>query len=243
MGLLERDALLHALELHLATATAGQGSLVLVVGEAGVGKTALVDAFCRRPGTKAAILRGGCDAMRTAAPLSPVFDIAATHRARIAELLADNAPRHQVFAAFLELLSPPRGANIVVIEDVHWADEATLDLLVFLGRRAAAARSLVVVTLRDDAHRNSHLRSVLGVLATAPSVHRLEVPPLSRRAVAELATPYAVDPDQLYDITGGNPFFLREVLASPDSAVPPSVRDAVLARVARLSPRLSQCWR
>jgi DNA-binding CsgD family transcriptional regulator/tetratricopeptide (TPR) repeat protein len=237
VGLLERDALLHALELRLAAASAGQGSLVLVVGEAGVGKTALVDAFCRQHGTRSAILWGGCDAMRTAAPLSPIFDIAASHRGRIADLLAGNAPRHQVFGAFLELLSPPRGTSIVVIEDVHWADEATLDLLVFLGRRTAGTRSLVAVTLRDDAQRNSPLQRVLGVLASAPSLHRLEVPPLSRRAVAELATPYAVDPEHLYGITGGNPFFVREVLASPDSAVPPSVRDAVLARVARLSPR------
>ena len=235
MRLLEREALLRALDVRLTAATSGQGSLVLVVGEAGVGKTALVDAFCRRHETRSAILRGGCDAMRTAAPLGPVVDIAGTHRGRIAELLADNAPRHQVFTAFLELLSPPRGANVVVIEDAHWADEATMDLLVFLGRRAGGARSVVVVTVRDDGHRDSPLRSVLGVLATAPSVHRLDVPPLSRSAVSELAAPHAVDPGHLYEITGGNPFFVKEVLGNPGAALPPSIRDAVLARVARLS--------
>ncbi len=234
--LLERDALLHMLDVRLAAARSGQGSVVLVIGEAGVGKTALVDAFCRRHETRAAIFRGGCDAMRTAAPLGPVLDIAATHRGRIAELLADNAPRQQLFTAFLDVLSPPRGANVVVIEDAHWADEATLDLLVFLGRRAAGARSVVVVTLRDDGHRDSPLRSVLGVLATAPSVHRLDVPPLSRQAVAELATPHAVDSDHVYDITGGNPFFVTELLGNPGPVPPPSVRDAVLARVARMSP-------
>jgi DNA-binding CsgD family transcriptional regulator len=234
--LLERDALLHALDGRMAPATTGHGSIVLVVGEAGVGKSALVAEFCRRYQSRATILRGGCDSMRTATPLGPVLDIAASHRGRIAGLVTDSAPRHQVFTEFLAVLTPPRGANIVVIEDVHWADEATLDLLVFLGRRVGTTRSVVVTTLRDDGHRDSPVRRVLGVLATAPDVHRLEVPPLSRGAVAELAAPHAVDPNHVYDLTGGNPFFVMEVLGTPGAALPPSVRDAVLARVSRLSP-------
>ena len=202
-----------------------------LAGEAGVGKSALVDELCRRHAATATILRGRCDAMGTAQPLGPVHDIARS-APPLADVLAAELPRHRVFSVFLDLLTPPRGAVIVVLEDVHWADEATLDLLVFLGRRVADTHALVVATFRDDtAHP---LRTVLGMLATASAVHRFEVPPLTRAAVAVLAGERG-DPDRLYDITGGNPFFVTEVLDAPSAGVPPTVSDAVFARTAGLS--------
>src|SRR5438132_12864978 len=94
------------------------------------------------------------------------------------------------FNKFLDLLSPAGDAALAVFEDVHWADEATLDLLVFLGRRVTQTRALVLVTFREDEVGPSHpLRTVLGDLATAESVQRMTVPPLSRAAVAALAGP------------------------------------------------------
>lgn len=154
----------------------------------------------------------------------------------LARVIAADAPRHTIFIAVLDLLSRPP-VTVAVIEDVHWADEATLDLLLYLGRRIADTHAMVIAAFREDEVGRGHpLRVVLGDLATTRSVHRLAVPPLTRAGVAELATSAGFEPDHLYAVTGGNPFFVTEVLATPDQAVPPNVRDAVLARAARLSP-------
>ncbi len=128
------------------------------------------------------------------------------------------------------------GDTAVVIEDVHWADEATFDVLGLLGRRVESLGALVIVTYRTDELSRTHpLRIVLGDLATAAGVRRLRLGPLSEAAVAELAFAGGVDADELYAKTAGNPFFVTEVLACGSGAVPATVRDAVLARAARLS--------
>jgi predicted ATPase len=126
---------------------------------------------------------------------------------------------------------------VLVIEDVHWADEATLDLIRFLARRLGPAPTMLIVTYRDDEVGSLHpMQLVAGDLATSVLVRRLRLAPLSRQGVAVLAGPHGVDPDALYETTGGNPFFVTEVLAADDAAIPATVLDAVLARAARLSP-------
>jgi DNA-binding CsgD family transcriptional regulator/tetratricopeptide (TPR) repeat protein len=236
MALLERQPLLASLAAQLADATHGRGSMVLVMGEAGAGKTSLARAFCAEQAAATTVLWGSCDALRTPRPLGPLRDIARTAGGALADLVAADAPRHQVFTAFLDLLAA-QPATVVVVEDVHWADEATLDLLLFVGRRVTDTRAVVIATLRDDeVGRDHRLRVVLGDLATARSVRRLAVPPLSRAAVRSLALSHSHDPDAVYEVTNGNPFFVTEVLGQPDRGVPATVRDAVLARAARLSP-------
>ena len=124
---------------------------------------------------------------------------------------------------------------LVVLEDLHWADEATLDVVRLVGRRIATVRALVVVTYREDELDRAHpLRLVLGDIGSGERVARLEVQRLSADAVALLAAPGNVDPDELYRKTWGNPFFVTEALAAPDLAIPNTVRDAVLARASRL---------
>ena len=126
--------------------------------------------------------------------------------------------------------------TILVLEDMHAADEATLDVLALLGRRIQASSALVIVSYRDDELDRTHpLRLVLGELATQEAVDRLPVTPLSPAAIAAIAEPYGVDAQELYRTTGGNPFFVTEALAAP-GPIPQTVRDAVLARAARLSP-------
>jgi tetratricopeptide (TPR) repeat protein len=238
--LVEREALLATLEACLAEARGGSGSMVFLTGEAGIGKSALARRFSADHVADARVLWGSCEALRTPGPLGPLWDIARTVGGDVARLLTTGAARHAVFTAFLDLLAPPhteRRAVLVVVEDVHWADEATLDLLLFLGRRAADTNAVVVVTFRDDEVARDHpLRVVLGDLATTRSVRRLTIPPLSREAVGHLAVPSQMDADELYRVTNGNPFFVTEVLAEPDHAVPATIRDAVLARAARLTP-------
>jgi DNA-binding CsgD family transcriptional regulator/tetratricopeptide (TPR) repeat protein len=232
--LLEREALLESLREVHACAIGGAGCIVFVSGEAGAGKSALVRRFCDALPVDAAVYYGFCDAFRAPRALGPLHDIARSGLDGLSELLAAGQDQHIVFSEFLDLLGAR--PSVTVIEDIHWADEATLDLLVFLGRRVAELPCMVMVTLRSDEVSGHHpLRRVLGDLATARSVRRLSVPPLSQAAVAELAEPAGRDAASLYAVTGGNPFFVTEALGAPGQRVPATVRDAVLARAARLS--------
>jgi DNA-binding CsgD family transcriptional regulator/tetratricopeptide (TPR) repeat protein len=209
--LLEREAFLDVL--------AGPfGRLVLIGGEAGVGKTALVRAFThdRR------VLWGACDPLHTPRPLGPLVDIG----------LRETSPP-ALAATLLDRLRDEPG-TVLVLEDVHWADEGTLDVLRLLGRRIEGVPALAIATFRDD--EPAPLRVVLGELATASGVERIKLPPLSREGVRTLAEPHGVDADDLHRSTGGNPFYVTEVLSAPGAEIPATVRDAVLARAARLSP-------
>jgi DNA-binding NarL/FixJ family response regulator len=231
--LLERANELEALASALAAVTeTGRGRLVLVAGEAGIGKTALLHAFSAGlPGVR--VLSGACEALHTARPLGPLLDVAAETRGELADLVEGGAGPSDVLTALLDELrrSPP---TVVVLEDLHWADDATLDLLRLLARRVATVPALVAVTYRDDELERDHaLRVALGELPHA-AVTRLALAPLSARAVASLARPHGVDADELHGRTAGNPFYVTEALAAGGATVPDSVRDAVLARAARL---------
>jgi DNA-binding CsgD family transcriptional regulator/tetratricopeptide (TPR) repeat protein len=231
--LLERDAQLAVLDEAFAQVQDGQGRLVFVSGEAGVGKSALVRGFCAGVPGATSVLSGACDGLWTPRPLGPFSDIAAAVGGRVEQVVTGQEPVQAVFEALVEELRP--GANaVLVIEDVHWADEATLDVIRLLGRRLERLGALVVATYRSDELARTHpLRIVLGDVATAPGVIRLPLDPLSPEAVAELARPYGVNVDDLYAKTAGNPFFVTEALAG-GGVLPVTVRDAVLARSARL---------
>ena len=234
--LLERAEQLAALTASLDAVNAeGTGRLVLVGGEAGVGKTVLLQAFCEGVRPPARTLWGACDGLLTPGPLGPLFDLAEVTGGELAELVSREARPHEVTAALVRELAGSR-ATVVVVEDLHWADEATLDVLRLLARKVEAVPALVIASYRDDALDRAHpLTLVLGELATARAVTRLAVPPLSADAVGALAEPHAIDREELFRQTNGNPFFVTEVLAAGTAEIPPTVRDAVLARVARLS--------
>jgi DNA-binding CsgD family transcriptional regulator len=211
------------------------GRVALVSGEAGIGKSALVRRFCGDAGRP--VLWGGCDAMSTPLPLGPLRDMAQAAGGMLAAALASGSPRHEVFAAFLRALSAEPA--VAVVEDAHWADKATLDLLGYAARRISGTRSVLVVTYRDDELGPGHpLLALLGALATDRSVLRLPLAPLSADGVAQLCRNEAgagdADAAALHALTGGNPFFVTEALAEPGQPVPASVRDAVLARAASL---------
>ena len=209
---------------------------MLVAGEAGVGKTVLLRRFCARHAGTARILWGECDGLFTLSPLGPLVDIAEVTGGELADLVADGAPPHAVAAAVLRDLAG-RVPAIVVFEDVHWADDATLDVLRLLGRRISAVPALVVASYRDDELDRGHpLRIALGELSRGEATDRLRLVPLSMEAVAELAEPHGVDAAELHRRTAGNPFFVTEALAAGGVELPTTVRDAVLARVAPLSP-------
>ena len=233
--LLEREAQLAALASYAGEARKAQGRLVLVAGEAGVGKSALVEQV-QRDLPEAAWFWGACDGLFTPRPLGPLFDIAAKLGGELLELCRADAPRADLFAALLRQVSEPGGLRVLVVEDIHWADEATIDLLRFLGRRIRDATVLLIVTYRDDGlSATDPLRMALGDLATQRSVRRIGLAPLSANATAVLAGGQGLDAAALYRLTGGNPFYVTEVVQSGMGEIPISARDAVLARVSRLN--------
>ena len=236
MELLEREQFFDELEAILSGVAAGNGRLVLVSGEAGIGKTSVVERFAEAHHQNARVLWGACDALFTPRPLGPLYDIAHQTQSNLTALLEEEAPRASIFSAVLDELEDGRAPTVAIMEDVHWADEATLDLLKFLGRRINRTNAMVVVTYRDDEVGADHpLRLVLGDLPHR-SVTRLRLLPLSQAAVNTLAERAGRPIEDLYAVTGGNPFFVTEALASKERGVPVTVSDAVLSRAARLSP-------
>lgn len=233
-SLLERQQCLDDLARWLFT-TAGGGCIALVDGEAGIGKTALVREFTARQ-TGRRILWGACDDLFTPRALAPLHDIARQAKGTLLEAINSNANRDVIFNAVLDDLE--RGAPAtVVFEDLQWADEATLDLLKFLGRRIDRTRAMLVITYRGDEIGPSHpLRSVIGDLPRA-HIRRMTPGLLSEQSVAKLARQAGLPPANIHALTGGNPLLVMEVLGAGTSPVPVAVRDSVLARVLRLSPQ------
>jgi DNA-binding CsgD family transcriptional regulator len=213
-----------------------RGRLLMVSGEAGVGKSTLVQRFGVDVARTARVLRGCCDSLLAPRPLGAFFDIAGQVGGALAARFELGVTPSEAYRAVIAELARHPG-TLLVIEDLHWADSATLDVLLMLARRVEETAALTVATFRDDELRpgEDRMRTVLGEVVTFPAVELTRLLPLSLEAVRVLAgrnPPVAVD--ELHRITGGNPFFVTEVLAAPSEAVPPSVRDAVLTRAARV---------
>jgi DNA-binding CsgD family transcriptional regulator/tetratricopeptide (TPR) repeat protein len=231
---LERDAFLDSLVEYADEAAGGASRLMFLAGEAGVGKTTLLELLRQRlPHARWVV--GACDGSFTPQPLGPLFDIAPQLGGAIADVCAEDAPRDRMFRVLLEQLAPPSLFTVLVIEDAHWADEATMDLVRFLGRRLHESPTLLLVSYRDEGLPSNHpVRVTLGDLTPERSLRRMTLAPLSPAAVSVLAAGSEVSGDELYALTGGNPFFVNEVLGINTPELPISARDAVLARVARL---------
>lgn len=217
--LLERKTALDVLSEIAAQARSGEGRLLLLEGEAGVGKSTLLEQFMHDlPDSR--LLSGACDGMFTPRPLGPLFDIAQQVHGRLHSLCRADASREELFDALLTELCEPGPLPVVVIEDVHWADEATLDLLGFLARRIREIAVLLIVSYRNDELADTHpLRIALGHLAIQRCARRLRLAPLSTQAVRMLSAGRGVDPEELYRVTGGNPFYVHEVLEAGLGAV------------------------
>ena len=232
--LIEREEPLEALRGALASAAAGHGRLVFVAGEAGVGKTSLVRRFCADLPAGTAAFWGGCDPLATPRPLGPFLEIADS--AGIDGSLEPWSATHNVASAVLQLVEERQ--TVVAVEDAHWADEGSLDVVRLLARRLPATSSLVIVTYRDDELARDHpLRIALGDISTSAAVERLAVRPLTRDGVAELAGARGAELETVWRLTAGNPFYVTELVAHGAEEVPGTVRDLVLARVAQLGPQ------
>ena len=233
MDLVERDAALQTFDRLLASTRLGSGHVLLVSGEAGIGKTTLLKGFGARA-EGAVSWWGACDSLETPHPLAPLHDIARAADVAFRPLLQAGHARADLFEAVLTTLQQSRRPVVAVFEDVHWADDATLDLLKFLGRRIDRVPCLLVLSWRDDEVSAAHpLRRLLGELP-ASLVTRIGLQPLSAGAVERLAHAAMRSATGLHALTRGNPLFVSELLRHGADGVPLGVQDLVLARFARL---------
>ena len=228
--LLEREEQLRSLSDAFAHARAGRGRIIAIAVEAGAGKTALIEQFAANGADGARLYWGACENLSTPEVLLPLRDIARASGEAF-DLESDHI---QAFESMLRLLSRGAAPALLIIEDVQWADTATLDLLRFLGRRIARVRALILITYRDEeVDARSPVRTVLGE-APVGSVERMTLEPLSLAAVTNLAAKAGRSAEQLYTLTAGNPFLVTEALAVEGDVPTEAVRDSTLARASRL---------
>lgn len=238
MALLERETQLERLQGLLAEAAAGRGRVVALTGEAGAGKSTLVEAFAGRVANQARVHRSACEDLAIPDPLGPLYDLARDARWPLPRADDDRqGQRLPLFSQALGVFDSETRPNLLVIEDLHWADDATLDFVRYFGRRIRNTHILLLLTARDDgSEAQARVRRALADIPT-DNVARIDVPLLSEAAVLSLAEAAGQDGGAIYRATAGNAFFVTELLRAGDGRrPPPGVRDAVLARAERLSP-------
>ena len=272
-SLIGRSEDLAALDAALEQARGGDPVVVLIAGEAGMGKTRLVQEFCERAYAQGArVLTGACvdlgesalpyaavaDALR-AVPPEAYLELPGAVRRELAALIPEASPdddapldgaQGRLLAAVLRLLEQlgRHDALVVVLEDVHWADPSTRDMLTFLAGVLRQTAVLLVLTHRtDEVSRDHPVRKLLAELQRSPRVRTLELAPLTRSETSKQLTALNGGPmdrylvDAIHERSDGNPLFSEELLATGAGAdsIPASLRDALLARLDDL-PRAAQ---
>ena len=242
--LLEREAAIVELTAAVQRAKQRLGSVTVIHGEAGIGKSSLLLAARQHWDDDVRVLVAYCDDLATPRALGPIRDLIPFLGADLAQAL-QGEDRESVFAALRTEVSGPGPGTVLIIEDVHWADEATFDVLQFLVRRIADLPLALVLTCRDGAVRNERrLRALLGMVATAVRVHRIGLQPLSRESVRLLSVGSPLDANALHQLTAGNPFFVTEMIryGTDPQSPPPTVIDAVLALHSRSARPRGPHW-
>jgi len=242
MELIERAGPLSLLRSKFEDVSAEEGHCIIVNGEAGIGKTSLVRAFCQGIKEKATIYLGTCDALFTPRPLAPIYDIIWQLLPSFSQLSPHIEDRVNLFTQFFHSLGSQDGTTILVFEDIHWADEATLDFIKFLARRITRIHCLFILTYRDDeVHALHPLRNLLGQLPSH-SFTRLQPAPLSKDAVSKLASEKGYNGEDVYSISAGNPFYVNEILASYSPGIPENIKDSILSVYHRLDDKTRRLW-
>ena len=242
MALIERDGFMASLQKHFGDIADGEGHCIFISGEAGIGKTALVKAFCKKQSDECSIYHGACDALFTPRPLAPLYDILWQVNKERWPTSPSSEERSALFANFFQELSAKKGKLLIVFEDIHWADEGTLDFIRFFARRIYQLPCLFILTYRDNEIHSMHpLRNVLGQLPP-DSFTKLLVTRLSKQAVVEMATQKGYSGEDVYSVSGGNPFYVNEILASYSPGVPDNIKDSILSVYERQKEGTKNAW-
>ncbi len=242
MKLLEREAYLHTIQNIFNGISMNGGHTLFIAGEAGVGKTSLVKEFTGNLKKSILILRGGCDSLFTPRPLGPLFDISGDFSPEFQRILKSNTNRSALFNSFLEELKGKRQTVILIFEDVHWADEATLDLIKYFSRRVVMVNCLFILTYRDDEISQDHrLRTILGEIPSQYQT-RMKIQRLSVDAVKELSKNTGMNAEEVYRLTGGNAFYVTEILAHYSPGIPDNVKDSILSVFYRQPEKVRNLW-
>ena len=237
--LIERAEFLNSLEMKFNSVAEGEGHCILLSGEAGIGKTSLIKVFCQDKKNDCKIYHGTCDALFTPRPLAPIYDI-------IMQMRGDNnldaTNSSALFSQLFHEIENQHRTTLIVIEDIHWADEATLDLIKSFARRIHRLRCLFILTYRDNEILDNHpLRNVLGQLPP-DSFTRLQLSPLSKEAVEKMAVQRGYKGEDVFSISGGNPFYVTEILASYSPGVPDNIKDAILSVYLQQEKGTKNAW-
>ncbi len=208
--------------------TGDEGHCLFISGEAGIGKTTLVTQFCKTH-NECIIYTGTCDDLFTPRPLAPLYDIAWQMGGTLPDDIKNFEDRATLFSNFLHQLKNQRQKVILVFEDIHWADEATLDFIKFFARRIISTNCLFIITFRSNEIGSSFLHSnIFGELISGSLTH-LKLTPLSKDAVEKMAQDKGYNGEDVYSISGGNPFYVNEILASYSSGIPENIKDSILS--------------
>src|SRR5436190_14232334 len=242
MELIERGSFLTALISQFGKVSKNEGRCIFVSGEAGIGKTSLIKAFCNEVKNKCNTYVGICDALFTPRPLAPLYDVLLQLGKNIPEGNIDITNRTAFFTNFLHELNDREKVTMIVFEDIHWADEATLDFIKFLARRITQLKCLFILTYRDTEIHSSHpLRNIMGQL-NPDSFARIELLSLSKQAVEKMAEERGYNGEDVYRITNGNPFYVTEVLASYSEGVPDNIKDSILSIYNKMNEKTKHVW-
>ncbi len=242
MDLIERAGFLASLQTKFENVAEGEGHSVFISGEAGIGKTLLVKTFCREKKDDCKIYQGTCDALFAPRPLAPLYDIALQMGNNFMQNSGDIADRSALFTRFFHELSKQKEPTLLVFEDIHWADEATLDFIKFLARRITGIHCLFLLTYRDEEIHSRHpVKNIMGQLP-ADSFTRLQLAPLSRQAVEKIAAEKGYKGEDVYGISGGNPFYVNEILASYSPGIPENIKDSILSVYNRQDENTRRIW-
>lgn len=242
MKLIEREQDFRLLEDIYKQVKAGEGHAVFINGESGIGKTSLLKEFRRRIDSDKNIFIGTCDALFTPRPLAPLYDIAWQMMGTEWTGLSDVSKRGELFTKFFQVLSCRTETTVIIFEDIHWADEASFDFIKFFARRIDTVKCLFIITHRNDECPSIHLlRNVMGQLAP-DTFTRLPLKPLSKRAVEKLATERGYNGEDVYSISGGNPFYVNEILAWYSMGVPVNIKDSILSIFNSIDEHLKELW-
>ncbi|MBC7936701.1 MAG: AAA family ATPase [Rhizobacter sp.] len=242
MELVERDQFLALLQKQLESVDDGEGHCAFVNGEAGIGKTSLIKAFLEKNKGAYLIYQGACDALFAPRPLAPLYDIMWQIDKHLWSNNRVGEERSELFASIFRELSKKKEKTIIVFEDLHWADEATLDFIKFFARRIAQLGCFFILTYRDDEIHSRHpLNNVLGQLPP-DSFTKIKLTALSRQAVEKMASEKGYEGADVYAISGGNPFYVNEILASYSTGVPDNVKDSILSMYHRQDEKTRRAW-